>query len=190
VYCIHKGNQRLGEGPHLSLVIAGVSSTAVRDLHGEDGTPAMNPQCAGCIPPCNSSRRRPPTQPEPPRVHSSPRIDGNRRCATMAAEHSFLSPFLSFSRGDLEIYGRGEQRVASQLFYGLGTMHSPGCSRPPPRSMARARHAWSSFWRGRFCHRGPRGRRQNAWDDCVADAAAPPAGDDCGMKVHASRERV
>jgi hypothetical protein len=167
-----------------------VSSTAVRDLHGEDGTPAMNPQCAGCIPPYNSSRRRPPTQPEPPRVHSSPRIDGNRRCATMAAEHSFLSPFLSFSRGDLEIYGRGEQRVASQLFYGLGTMHSPGCSRPPPRSMARARHAWSSFWRGRFCHRGPRGRRQNAWDDCVADAAAPPAGDDCGMKVHASRERV
>jgi hypothetical protein len=27
-------------------------------------------------------------------------------------------------------------------------------------------------------------------DDCAADAAAPPAWDDCGMKVHASRERV
>jgi hypothetical protein len=163
VYSIHKGNRRLGEGPHLSLVTSSASSTAVRGLHGKDGTPVRNPQCAGRIPPRNSSRRRPPTQTEPPRVHGSPRIDGNRQCATTTAEHNFLSPFLSFSWGDLEIYGRGEQRVASRLFYGLGTTRSPGCSRPPPRSMARARHARSSLRRGRFCHRGPRGRRQNAW---------------------------
>jgi hypothetical protein len=38
-------------------------------LHGEDGTPMRNPLRAGRIPPRNSSRRRPPTQAELPRVH-------------------------------------------------------------------------------------------------------------------------
>jgi hypothetical protein len=42
----------------------------------------------------------------------------------------FLSPFLSFSRGDLEIYGRGGKKAASRLFYGLGTTRSTGMQSP------------------------------------------------------------
>ena len=67
--CILKGNQRLSDDPHLSLATAGASSTAMCELHGEDGTPVRNPLRAGRIPPRNSSRRRPPTQAELPRVH-------------------------------------------------------------------------------------------------------------------------
>jgi hypothetical protein len=99
-----KVTEGFGEGPHLSLATTGASSTAVCRLHGEDGTPARNPLRAGRIPPCNSTRRHPPTQAELPRVHGLLRIDDHRWCATTEAEHGFLSPFHSFSRGDLEIY--------------------------------------------------------------------------------------
>jgi hypothetical protein len=69
-------------------VTAGASSTAMRGLHDEDGTPARTHQCAGRIPPRNSSRRRSPTQAAPPRVHGFPRFDDNRRCVTTTARNS------------------------------------------------------------------------------------------------------